>query len=271
MNAAQNRILSGALAVVLLAACSSGHKSTAGQKTGIGTTSTSQKQGEPTSRAAPPCQTSSRTYTSGQLAALRPSVDEMVGRNGTVGTGARHIVVFLFAGRDQLAAMLERQYGNAVTITVGTAPYHCGVGRSKKCPDLTGTDALPAGMHLTLRPDAASMSASKPSLNGKLIVREDSTTPLAMDPGQPIIAAIVKPGTRTVVGQYGGIVSGTGLGLNLKVGEEASIPTLIGAWRCDGEIGSTVPPGTYGLRAGIGPNEGKAEFLAPEIPFTVTS
>jgi hypothetical protein len=104
-----------------------------------------------------------------------------------------------------------------------------------------------------------------------LVVRQDGATPLRMDPGQPLVAMIVKPGTHQVVGRYDGLIGGTGLGLVLHDGQETTIPTIVAPWRCDGGVGSTVPPGRYGVRAGIGPNEGPAAYLAPEVPLTITA
>jgi hypothetical protein len=115
------------------------------------------------------------------------------------------------------------------------------------------------------------MPAGTTSSDDHLLVRNDNATPFSMDPGQPIIAALVTPGTRHVVGEYSGMVAGTGLGFSVHNGEQVSIPLVVSTDRCDGGVGSTVPPGVYGVRAGIGPNEGRATYLAPEVTITVTS
>jgi hypothetical protein len=195
----------------------------------------------------------------------------MVGGSiGFVGTRAHAIGVFLLPGREALAAALTARFKDAVQITVGNARYRCGPGQSRKCPDLSGSDRLPAGLHLTLTRVPSSMRATD-EFKAELVVREDSTTPLRMDPGQPLVAMIVKPGTRTVVGRYDGQIAGTGLGLLLHDGQQVTIATIVAPWRCDGGVGSAVPPGRYGLRAGIGPNEGAAKYLAPEVPLTITA
>ena len=56
-----------------------------------------------------------------------------------------------------------------------------------------------------------------------------------------------------------------------KNGERSKVKTIVGAARCDGDPGSALPPGRYGVRAGISSNEGPAQFLAPEVPLTLTS
>jgi hypothetical protein len=192
------------------------------------------------------------------------------GNSSGVGTGQHAVVVNLFPGREALAAALEARFGSAVAIAVGLAPYHCGDGNSRRCPSLQGSSTLPAGLHLTLKLGTSSMRAATESMDANLVVREDSPTPLAMDPGQPLVAQIVTPGTRTVVGTYGGGIGGTGLGFDLHDGEQVKIGTIVGAWRCDGRPGSTVPPGRYGVRVGISRNERKVEYLAPEVPLTIT-
>jgi hypothetical protein len=188
---------------------------------------------------------------------------------GGIGFGLNAIGVQLQPGQEALAAKLEARFGNAVQITVGPAPYHCGIGTGPKCPAFTGAINLPRGLHLTLKLDSSSMPAAGTE-TAKLIVREDQTTPLQMDPGNPIVAVIVKPGTRTVVGRFGGAIAGTGFAINLHDGQQATINTLVGAWRCDGNPGSTIPPGTYAVRAGISHNERLPDYLAPEVPLTIT-
>jgi hypothetical protein len=88
--------------------------------------------------------------------------------------------------------------------------------------------------------------------------------------GQPVVAALVEPGTRTVVGSFGGPVAGTGLAINLAAGQRLEIRVVVGTWRCDGELGSALPPGTYGVRAGIGPDGGSPVYLARGVRFRVT-
>ena len=44
---------------------------------------------------------------------------------------------------------------------------------------------------------------------------------------------------------------------------------LIGIARCDGGIGSALPPGTYAVRAPLGPDGGPPEYLAPETTLTI--
>jgi hypothetical protein len=258
-------------------ACSATHKTTPARPTTTKPVSPSSIRTAPTSppSTAPAtsksCIEDAHAYTQPELAALRPAVDRMVDERALVeiGTGLHAIVVGLQPGQERLTAALEGRFHNAVSITVGNAPYHCGVGTAPMCPAVPGADLLRPGLHLTLHLGVTTMRATETS-TAKLVVRNDDPSPLGMDPGQPLIAMIVVPGTRIVVGAYRGPVSGTGIALNVHDGEEYAIDTIVGAARCDGRPGSTVPPGRYGVRAGISSNEGPPTMLAPEVPITIT-
>jgi hypothetical protein len=188
----------------------------------------------------------------------------------SVGTGANAIVVSLQPGREPLAAQLTDSFGDQVEITVGLTPYCGKPGISPPCPPLTGTDILPGGLHLSLRLDRSTIRRTD-SLQGELTVRNDALTPFQMDPGQPLTALIVEAGTRNVVARYSGLVAGTGLALALHDGQTATIKVLVGTALCGSNTGSVLSPGVYGVRAGIGRNEGAAEYLAPETQLTITA
>jgi hypothetical protein len=63
---------------------------------------------------------------------------------------------------------------------------------------------------------------------------------------------------------------GTGIGLALHDGQQATINVVIGTSLCGGGNGSALPPGSYSVRAGIGANERSPEYLAPETALVVT-
>ena len=267
-----------AVGVLLVAGCSSGGGNKAAPPTSLAAKSpvgstTSPPAGSRVASTSPPqrCRTDTRSYTYAQLTALQPAIESIVkGKVSSVGTGEHAVEVNLFPGREALAASLAARFGNAVAITVGLAPYHCGDGKSRRCPPLQGSSNLPPGLHLALRLGTSSMRAATTSMNATLVVRDDSPKSLTMDTGQPLVADIVIPGTRTVVGTYGGGIGGTGFGFTLHDGKQVKITTVVAAWRCDGHPGSTLSPGRYGVRVGISRNERTAEYLAPEVPLTIT-
>jgi hypothetical protein len=238
-----------------------------------------------TDSAAPPpvaCPTPMGKYTQAQLEAIRPDVDAMVDMFGLVhhstgdgvfystGLGANAIQVTLFPAHEDLAAQLLGRFGDAVEVTVGSTPY-CGTpGISPACPALPRFDDVPPGLTLTLALAAPTASRAAGWISGKLTVHNDGPAPLTMDPGQPVIGYLVAPGTRDVVAEFSGSIAGTGFELNLAAGDQADIDVIIGTSLCGGGVGSALAPGTYGARAGIGPNEGPATCLAPEVPITIT-
>jgi len=257
--------------------CSSTHRSSATPTTT--STSTSQPPAARTpstlrstaTRTGAPCPVDPHQYTQTELTLLRTEVDRMIPERAlvSIGTGTTTIGVELQPGQEALAAALQTRFRGAVAIAVGGAPFQCGTGTAPKCDALTGTDELPASMHLSLHLPRTTLSA-KDTVDAQLIVTNDAPKPLRMDPGAPLVALIVMPGSHAVVGGYRGPIGGTGLGLMIHDGQHASIKTIVGAARCDGRPGSTLPPGRYGVRAGISSNEGPFEYLAPEVPITIT-
>lgn len=187
-----------------------------------------------------------------------------------VGMGANSILVALLPGRELLAARLTNRFGDQLELTVGATPYCGEPGISPPCPTLTGSDELPAGLRLDLRLDRPEIRRTE-TLEGELTIRYDGPDLFQMDPGQPIVAFVVQPQTRTIVSILSGALAGTGLGLNLRSGEQAPIKVIVGTSLCGGSVGSTLAPGDYGVRAGIGANEGPPQYLAPEVSLAVTN
>lgn len=220
-------------------------------------------------RRTEPCPTPPGKYSQAQIVAARPQVEAMVADNfSAVGNGANAIGLELLTGREQLASQVLARFGDIVEIKVGETAYCGAPGTSRTCEVLPGTDALPPGLGLSLRLEASSIKATD-RLSGELVIRNDSPTIFEMETGQPLVAAIVRPGTRTVVGTYSGAIAGTGYGLRLSNGQSDTIRVIVGTSRCDGERGSALPPGRYGVRVGIGHNEGPPGLLAPEVPLTI--
>ncbi|MEO7555178.1 MAG: hypothetical protein ABIV94_01065 [Acidimicrobiales bacterium] len=227
--------------------------------------------GTPTTRPeTPPCPTPAGKYTLEELSAIRPDIEAMLGSSLLgVGQGPTALVVMLAPANEALAAALVDRFGDRVQITVGATNYCGEPGVSPPCPALEGSDDLPPGVSLELKLDKSSIRADE-RLNGVLTVRYDGSDSITgWDPGLPIVAMIVLPGSRTVAAVNTNALAGVGIA-GLQPGEQRDLPVVVGTARCGGYVGSGLPPGTYGVRAGIGPNEGSAEYLAPEVPLTIT-
>lgn len=216
------------------------------------------------------CAKARRHHARAELDRIEPEVEALVGTNFTsLGGGDGNLDVELTPGQELLASQLERRYGDAVAITVGASPYCHGIGRSPRCYDqVPGADELPAGMHLRLRLNSHVIAGGE-DLRGTLTIRQDGATPLRIDPGQPVVGYVVRRHTRQVVARFTGLIGGTGIPLDLHDGASRTIEVLIGTARCDGKRGSTLPPGRYGVRAGVARNEGRPDYLAPEQELTV--
>lgn len=187
----------------------------------------------------------------------------------SVGTGLHTVDVDLFPGHEQLAGELEQRFGDAVSIRMGTTRYCGGPGRSGRCADAQGATTLPPGLNLTLILEHSAVARSEAAARGSLKLRYDGPGTYEVDTGQPIVAHVVNRGTRTVIGAFTGVIGGTGLSARLASAHEMRIDVLIGIARCDGGIGSALPPGTYAVRAPLGPDGGPPEYLAPETTLTI--
>ena len=140
----------------------------------------------------------------------------------------------------------------------------------RNCPALKRSSVLPKGVHLRLELSTTSIRAGEvgQSIDATLTIRNRGRKPFVLvNQGQPIVAAVVKAGTRKVVGSYDGAIAGTGVIINLSRGQRAEIPVVVGTARCDQRRGAALPPGTYGVRVGIGP---VPQYLAPEARLRIT-
>ena len=226
-------------------------------------------------RPAKPCGSRAPpgTYSPAQLAATQQSLMRATaGQFLGVGIAEGTVDLTLMAGDEALAARIARTYGSEVTIGVGLTSYCGGPGLSPVCPPMPNGNLLPTGLSLTLVLQHTSIRSGALG-SGDLVVHEGGPGTFTMDTGQPITAELVRPGTRKVVGTYDAGIGGTGYGPNLTAGQSEQVPVVWGAARCDGGIGSAVPPGRYEVLAyahheerGPGPL-----YYAPGVSITVTS
>ena len=216
------------------------------------------------------CPPPAHPYSADELDRIRSGVESIIDNSYySVGNGQHAVGVDLFPGHEDMAAELERRFGDAVTIRMGTTRYCGGPGRSGRCADAQGATTLPPGLALSLTLEHRTVARTADAAKGSLTVRYDGPGTFDLGPGQPIEAHIVKPGTRSVIGTFTGLIAGTGLSVHLASGEQQTIDVLIGTARCDGGLGSALPPGTYGVLAPLGPDGGPPDYLAPEVQLTI--
>ncbi len=206
------------------------------------------------------------------VVAAFPGVATMTGTGFVeIGQGKDVIVVGVAPGEERLAARLLKRFGNKLKVDVGGTRYCRTTAIRPMCPPLT-TAAGPPGLHLRLHLTPTKLSAwaaARGGIRASLVARNDGTTPIKVQPdGQPILASVVRPGTDHVIGEHAGLVLGTALAFTLAPGEARAIRVAVGTWRCDGHRGTALPPGVYGIRAGIGHSDGPP--FAPEVRIKLT-
>jgi hypothetical protein len=181
------------------------------------------------------------------------------------------VVVQLTPGNETLAHDLWLRYEHRLSISVGLTAFVGSPGRSPRCGVLASPSRLPVGLHLSVKLASASI-ASGSTFFPMVVVTEDGPSPFSMDTGQPIEAVLVRPGTRQVVGVNSGGIAGTGKLLSLAPGKSGTIPVVAGTARCDGGIGSALPPGSYDVIVRVAPETEpqKPSYLTPPVAIRVT-
>jgi hypothetical protein len=188
----------------------------------------------------------------------------------SLGIGGSTVEVGLMAGREALAAQVAKMFGAKVSITVGLTSYCGGPGRSPVCSSMPVGDPLPSGLILDLVVDHRTIKTGDFG-NATLVVSEVGAGTFQMDTGQPLVAQIVRPGSRRVVGTYDAGIGGTGYGPRVTAGHDEMIPVVFGTARCDGGLGSAMPPGRYVVVVYMHSEEGGgAVYIAPGVPVVVT-
>jgi hypothetical protein len=190
-----------------------------------------------------------------------------------IGIGLSTVDVDLLPGQEVLAAQIQRRFGSEVSISVGLTNYCGAPGRSPVCASLPMPRPLPPGLILTLKL-AHSTIRSGDSASGTLVVYDAGPGVFNVDPGQPLVAAIVRLGTRHVVATFAGGVAGTGYGRRLLTRQSIAFPVVIGTAQCDGNVGSALPAGRYGVavyisRGTSGGHAPRTANYAPTVPLVV--
>ena len=223
-------------------------------------------------------------YSAADLAAISNTIISDAQKNPAAfvtfaeGPQTGQVVEFgLAPGEEQLADQYINEYGNAIRVHVGALAYvpsGCGTPPTPlACPAMEGQDPASAGLGLALSSQTASISQSGYG-TATLTVTNVGTSPAHMDTNNPLLGTLVYPGS-TRVAAFSRSSKGTGIVLDLAPGQSGSINVTFTADRCDGQPGSAIPPGTYGLRVAlptlVGPANNAPTYLSPEIPVTVTA
>jgi hypothetical protein len=181
------------------------------------------------------------------------------------------VVIGLNPGAEPVAHHLWLRYGRDVAITIGLTTYNGSPGRSPRCGSLEPSMPLPEGLHLSLRLNSLRVHPGS-MLAGSVVVNDSGPNGFFMDTGQPLQAVVVRPNTLQVVGVFSGGIGGTGYGPRLAPGGSGTIPVIGGTARCDGGVGSALPPGRYQAIVRVAPETSPQtpSYLTPPVAVQVT-
>jgi hypothetical protein len=181
-----------------------------------------------------------------QLKATERAIAVLVGKHltslGQCGHGL--LVVMLTPGSESLARQVRARFGPSVQLMVGLTVWNGHAGRSPTCGILATLSSTPAGYSADLDLSSRRIKVGE-NLAGHVALRNTGTQSVRVLTGQPIQVVITKPGTRRLVGIYEGAIAGTGYAPLLSPGQTQNVGIVGGTGRCDGGIGSALPPGHY--------------------------
>lgn len=189
---------------------------------------------------------------------------------GQCGNGL--LVLTLTAGSESVAQKVRAKFGPSVQIMVGLTAWNGRPGRSPRCGVLPTASTMSDGYASTLELRAKRI-VSGADLTGKVAVRATGNRTVRLDANSPISVVVTAPGTRRVVGVFAGAVAGTGLTRLVNPGQPQSVAIVGGTARCDGGVGSVLPPGRYnavGLISGPGITGPIGQTGGPSAHFTNT-
>jgi hypothetical protein len=150
----------------------------------------------------------------------------------------------LTAGSESTAARVRAKFGPLVQIIVGLTVWNGKPGRSPLCGTLARATRTPAGYSATLKLRTRRIKIAA-NLRGTVVLRDMSAKSVRVLTDSPIEVVITKRQTRRVVGIYSGAIGGVGFSPLLRPGRTTNVAIAGGTARCDGGIGSALPPGRY--------------------------
>jgi hypothetical protein len=217
----------------------------------------------------PACTTPSHgaPILAGKIAAQERAITAFVGNHfqalGQCGPGLLSLT--LTPGSEALAKRVRIRFGSVVQILVGETVWDGRPGRSPRCGNLPTTSTIPAGYSATLDLRSTKVKSGA-NLTGTVKFKDTGTSDVRIDPGEPIEMVVTKPHTRRVVGIYSGAIGGVGYSKLLQPGHTAEVDAIGGTARCDGGLGSALPPGRYDAVAevsGVGVNGSDGSSTPP--------
>jgi hypothetical protein len=148
------------------------------------------------------------------------------------------------------AEELHRQFGADIELTVGALPYPLG-----RKPTQPLAASPPAGLldpHETaVRLDGPAVVSSGHTLQHGLLLQNLTGRELQIATNGQVTAVVVDPHTGEVVGGYAGFQQLPLIIFRVAPGQTERVPLLIGTASCTPRLGYTIPPGDWGIQAGL--------------------
>jgi hypothetical protein len=192
-------------------------------------------------------------HTHAETATASAEIQASLGNDGvfrSIGAGADDAVaVELRADQEAAAADLVKRYGDLVAVTVGNFPYPMPADRSSLRADACrfANVAGPKNMQGLVATVSLNSATVRSGLDGEGIVTvtNNGSESVSINTGSPLVGAVVRSGTSTVVGVFLGAIGGLGDGATLQPGQSHDIQALFGTASCDATLGYALPPGNY--------------------------
>jgi hypothetical protein len=221
-----------------------------------------------TLQAQPVCEVEpSRGLTDAQLAAIQNHFKDASFPDGSViGYGTcpgGPVMVDLTAGSENFARAALATYGDDLYVTIGGQHFTGAPRRSPKCGRLALGGRLPEGVRMSVTLKKAIVTSGA-SIEGLLRISESGPSTYHVISGDPIAAYVVRTNTLQVVGIDTEATTGTGYADLLGPGKWTALPFFGGTQRCDGGLGTALPPGNYQV---VVPLYQTAPDLRPSTPM----
>ena len=192
-------------------------------------------------------------HSHAELATASAEIQATLSNDGafrSLGAGADDAVsVELRADQEAAAADLAKRYGDLVAITVGNFPYPMPADRASLRADACrfANVSGPKNMQGLVATVTLSTATVRSGLDGEgvVTVTNNGSETVSINTGSPLVGAVVRPGTSTVVGVFVGGIGGVGDGASLQPGQTHDIQALFGTSSCDATLGYALPRGNY--------------------------
>jgi hypothetical protein len=158
--------------------------------------------------------------------------------------GGGHFQLSLTPGSESTAQRVRATSGPSIQMMVGLTVWNGRPGRSPRCGSLPEPSATNHAYTSSLRLHSRRIKVGA-DLAGVVVVHNSGRSGVAGLPGSPVQVVITTSGTRRVVGIFSGAIGGTGGAGGLGPGQSRAISIVGGTARCDGGLGSALPPGRY--------------------------